>query len=87
MGRDVESALRNEKLFRNANEKIAERRDELDAVAGRTPFLCECEEEACTAIIPLAAEDYRAIRANPHTYVIVPGHVTRGEDTGLRGDG
>ena len=36
-----ERAARNEVLFREANEKLGEKRQELD-IEGRTPFICEC---------------------------------------------
>jgi hypothetical protein len=79
--------VRNELLFREANEKIAVRRDELHAVEGVTPFLCECEEETCTAIVQLTVEEFASVRAKPENFVIVPGHETIGEETDLHGDG
>ena len=51
MERSEEQARRNEEVFRDANERIAERREELVAAEDATPFLCECEDEACTAIM------------------------------------
>jgi hypothetical protein len=79
--------MRNELLFRDANEKIADRRDTLGARDGLTPFLCECEEEACTEIVQLTFDEYTQVRSEPHTFVIVPGHVTVGEETDIRGNG
>jgi hypothetical protein len=87
MTRSKETAIRNELLFRDANQAIAERRDELATVDGLTPFLCECEEETCTAIVQLTAADYRRVRADADTFVIVPGHETIGKETDLHGDG
>ena len=87
MGRDRDTALRNELLFREANEKIAERREELGALDGPTPFLCECEDEGCTAIIRLSTDEYRQIRAQPDTFVVVEGHTTMGRETETRGQG
>jgi hypothetical protein len=87
MTRDADTALRNERLFRDANERIAERRDELEVDDTATPFLCECEDEACTAIVRLSADDYRRVRERELTFVVVPGHPTLGEPTGLAGDG
>jgi hypothetical protein len=87
VARDTETALRNELLFREANDKIAERRDELDAVQGLTPFLCECEDENCTAIVRLSTDDYSRVRAGDATFVVVPGHPTIGAETEHRGDG
>ena len=87
VARDAEVALRNEKLFREANERIAERRDELQIDEGLTPFLCECEDEACTEIVRLSVDEYRKVRARELTFVVAPGHPTRGEPTGFDGDG
>jgi hypothetical protein len=87
VSRSAEKAFRNEVTFRDANEQIAERRAELDSFAGPTPFLCECEDEACTEIVRLSDEDYRRIRADPLAFVIVPGHETMGRETDHRGDG
>ena len=87
MGRDEATAIRNERLFRDANERIAERRDDLELVDGLTPFLCECEDETCTEIVRLDVSDYRRVRREPFTFVVVPGHPTIGEPTDLAGDG
>jgi hypothetical protein len=85
--RSEQTAFRNESVFRDANEKIARRVEELYEVGGLTPILCECEDEACTEIIRISLTDYRQVRADPLTFVIVPGHETYGTDTELRGDG
>jgi hypothetical protein len=87
VGRSEEQAERNERTFREANERIAQRRAELTAVDGRTPFLCECEDEACTAIVQLALEEYVRVRDDGGPFVIVQGHPTRGRPTGFEGDG
>jgi hypothetical protein len=87
VARDRETAARNELVFRDANEQIAERRDELSSVAGATPYLCECEDEACTAIVRMSQDDYRTVRAKPLAFVVVPGHPTVGVETEHRGDG
>jgi hypothetical protein len=87
VARDRETALRNEKLFREANERIAERRDELEIEDGATPFLCECEDEACTEIVRLSVDEYRRVREGRLTFVVAEGHPTRGVPTGFGGDG
>jgi hypothetical protein len=71
-------ALENERLFRSANERIDERRRELD-VDGRTPYLCECEEPTCTELIRLTLEEFRQVSANRGQFLIAPGHPTRGD--------
>ena len=87
MGRDIETAIRNERMFRQANEQIAARRDDLELIDSKTPFLCECEDEACTAIVRLSVDEYRTVREREHTFVIVSGHPTIGDPTGFAGEG
>lgn len=87
MGRSEEQAERNERVFREANEKIADRLVELEAVDGRTPFLCECEEETCTELVRLTLDEYGHVRAHERRFVIALGHPTRGEPDGFGGDG
>lgn len=87
MTRDEQKAIRNEIVFRQANEKIADRRAELDKVDGPTPFLCECEDPECTELLRLSTSDYESVRADPTQFVIAPGHPTSGVATELTGDG
>jgi hypothetical protein len=63
-------------LFREANEKISRKGGELD-FAGKMPFLCECEEPACTEVLRLDREEYERARATPRRFVLSPGHDTR----------
>lgn len=87
MGRSEEQAARNEAVFREANERIARRRESLPALEGRTPFLCECEDEACTELVLLTLGDYERIREDATRFVVVPGHPTHGDEDGLAGEG
>jgi hypothetical protein len=68
-----ERAARNEVLFREANEKLGEKRQELD-LDGRTPFLCECGDPTCTELIRLALEDYEHVRSHASWFLIAAGH-------------
>jgi hypothetical protein len=87
VGRSEEQAALNESAFREANERIAERRAELTAVAGPTPFLCECEDPRCTEIVRLTLAEYEQVRAESTQFMVVPGHPTNGEATSVAGDG
>lgn len=71
-------ALENERLFRDANEHIDERRRELD-LDGRTPYLCECEDRGCTELVRLTLEEYAGIRSVRGQFLIAQGHPSRGE--------
>ena len=60
-------------IFREANEKI-----ELAAhnavLTGPIPFICECADPGCSAIVRLTFEQYEQVRAEAHRFVTMPGH-------------
>jgi hypothetical protein len=66
-------AAQNEVFFREANEKLGEKRVELGA-DGRTPFLCECSDPRCTELIHLTLEEYEYVRTHPTWFVATAGH-------------
>jgi hypothetical protein len=74
MQRSVEQAAKNESTFREANEGLEEKAAEFGLEEERTPYLCECEDERCTDVIGLTRAEYEGVRANPKTFVLVPGH-------------
>jgi hypothetical protein len=79
VGRSVEQAAINEATFRRANESLEKKAGELGLSEERTPYLCECEDERCTAVIRLTREEYEAVRAHPKRFVMAPGHQEAGE--------
>jgi hypothetical protein len=69
-----ERIVRNNYVFREANEKIRARADEYDAPIERIPFLCECPVPSCTEVLRLTLAEYSDIRAHPARFFTVPGH-------------
>jgi hypothetical protein len=65
---------RNEALFREVNERVAEVSPEADGAA-EIGFLCECADDACKEVVTLHRSEYEAVRSDPRHFVIVPGHV------------
>jgi hypothetical protein len=65
---------RNQILFREVNERVREVAAPLLGTREEGAFLCECGDEACTETIRLDLEEYEAVRASPHRFVMVPGH-------------
>ncbi len=63
---------RNETIFREVNERIEE--VSADAPGKHVEFICECGNAGCTDVIPLAPEEYEALRADPVLFGILPGH-------------
>jgi hypothetical protein len=70
--------VRTEDVFREANERIAEKARELD-LEQPIPFLCECSDKRCFAHIFLALERYEETRADPARYLTVTGHKADGQ--------
>jgi hypothetical protein len=61
-----------EALFRDVNERIAESAERFDV--DQTEFVCECADPNCTDRVPVTLADYEEVRAEPTTFLTVPGH-------------
>jgi hypothetical protein len=68
-----------EAVFREANEQIRRAEELFDPPLARVPYICECDDGTCHELIPLAREEYEAVRADPTQFAIRPGHSTNGE--------
>ncbi len=68
-----ERAARNEVLFREANEKLSDKRKELN-IDGETPFLCECGDPECTQLVRLSVEQYEHVRSGAGWFLVARGH-------------
>jgi hypothetical protein len=64
----------NNKRFREANETIHGRAEELGADMQRLPFLCECPAEDCVEIVQLTRAEYAAIRQHGDRFMTAVGH-------------
>lgn len=74
----------NEALFREINERVAER---VPDDAHLLTIVCECADADCTERITLTAETLQAVRGDPTQFVVSPGHVALDiEDVVARGD-
>ena len=70
------------RLFRAMNERIREL--EGDRLTGDYEFFCECEDETCTGVLRLNAQEYRSVRADTNQFAVLPGH-ERPTDEVIRG--
>jgi len=66
--------VKNNRTFREANERIRERAEEYHAPIERIPFLCECPQTDCVQIVRLTRSEYAAVRAHPRRFFTAPGH-------------
>jgi hypothetical protein len=64
----------NNRRFREANETIRGRADEIGAEMERIPFLCECPTEECVEILRLTRAQYAAVREHQNRFVTAVGH-------------
>ena len=73
---NAERDAKNQALFREVNEHIAEVGTRL--VAGDTQseweFLCECGDTSCVERMVVPIHVYRDVRENGRRFILLPGH-------------
>lgn len=62
-----------EDVFRDANERVAEKARELK-MQGPIPFLCECSDKRCFAHIHVSLAEYDEARSDPERYLTISGN-------------
>ena len=76
-----ERRAHNESRFRDANGKIADTAERLLASSDPIPFLCECADRGCFAVVNLSAPDYQEVRGNPRWFLHHPSHDPAADET------
>ena len=75
MGETERRKALNEALFRRVNEQIESLNESFnDLTGGDFVIVCECDDATCTRRITLSPESYRAVRHDPHRFIIAPDH-------------
>jgi hypothetical protein len=64
----------NESIFRQVNEQIESLNRNLGGDVRTMTAICECADGNCTDRIEIALAAYEKVRADPRTYIVVPGH-------------
>jgi hypothetical protein len=64
---------KNEAIFRQVNERIAELSADYEVDA--LEILCECADVRCSERLTIGVEAYRQARRAVTTFVVVPAHV------------
>jgi hypothetical protein len=71
----LERLARNEALFRQVNETIAELSGTWDdAATADHAFVCECADLDCREQIALTLDEYRHLRSRTDCFAVKPGH-------------
>jgi hypothetical protein len=70
-----DSHATNQALFREVNERIRELAAHYATIdPQQLELVCECSNESCVMLLPIALIDYENVRAHPARFVIYPGH-------------
>jgi hypothetical protein len=76
----VERQARNQALFREVNEHIAEVSARFDVDAGRQEFVCECSHLGCADMIEVPIEVYGRVRGDATLFLVLHGHEDLGHE-------
>lgn len=76
---DAQVAL-NETTFREVNEGIEAGRHDRD---GLVPFVCECGEIGCNAVVEMTLREYEDVRSGSRCFLVSPGHGAAFDETRL----
>jgi hypothetical protein len=75
---NASATLRNQRVFREVNERIAE--ITADQNEEHVAFLCECGRDDCTESISLDLDEYATVRGRDGLFLIARGHCVEGVD-------
>jgi hypothetical protein len=64
-----------EALFREVNERVAERAADFEADTAE--FVCECADPMCTEWVEASLDEYEDVRAQGDRFLVAQGHVER----------
>lgn len=76
---------RNQALFREVNERIADVAADLDAHAGLAPspaypFICECGKTGCREQVTVSLATYVSVTAQGDSFLVALGHERTAEE-------
>ena len=72
MAESEDRIAKTEALFREVNERVAEKAG--DFAADEAEFVCECADPNCTHRIPASLDEYEQVRAEGDLFLVVDGH-------------
>jgi hypothetical protein len=72
--RSARRVARNDATFREANERIRDAATAQGLLTEAIPFLCECAEERCTAVVRLTLDEYQHVRSDSRWFLNAEGH-------------
>ncbi len=82
----VEQNARNQVLFREVNEHIAELSNDWRETRVSL-FICECCSHACAEALEITPAEYERVRADGARFVVLPGHQLADVERVIEGSG
>jgi len=64
----------NEALFREVNDRVRDLNETFAVFTEEMQIICECGNPTCVERLTLTPDEYRALRADPTRFALVPGH-------------
>ena len=64
----------NESHFRSINERLESDLARFAEPGELLEFVCECGKDSCRERLRLPVDRYEAVRADPRSFAVVPGH-------------
>ena len=77
----------NEALYRQVNERIEDLNASFSSITSDFAIVCECGDLGCMEQITVSRELYESTRANPHRFIVKPGHEAQDIEHAVAGDG
>jgi hypothetical protein len=72
MGNEASKIAKTESLFRDVNERIAERASAVGLEDAE--LVCECADPTCTDRLSVEVDDYEQVREHSTHFLLAPGH-------------
>jgi hypothetical protein len=69
-------AAKNERIYREVNERIREIQESFGGDPGVVAFVCECSRLGCTEMVRATLAEYGAVvRTTPRRFLVIRDHV------------
>jgi hypothetical protein len=68
----MERAAKNQSLFRDVNERVADLNEAFGSIRPIGEFVCECADQTCVEQIGLTIDEYEALRERAERFAVAP---------------
>lgn len=65
---------KNQALFRQVNERVAQLNESFATFTNTFVLICECGDSGCVTQISIASDAYERVRTDATLFIVAPGH-------------